>query len=165
MWDPTTSVLGRFSNADSFIRTGQAPMFLKTHLSNETEDLQNSIREINISKKTAMPLKTSTHTHRQLLFLLQNSKLCHPRSPCQRCTMLSSLCQASAKGCYWGRDLPLRDRTGGAAMHKAYVGRESPFLFALLPGWGTTQSLGNGSESLVAATRCVEDWSLFPRLR
>lgn len=131
MHDPTAPILGRFANADSLIHTGQAPIFLKTHPSNETEDLQNSIREINISRKIAMPLKTSTHTPTQLFFLLQNSKLCHPRSPCQRRTTLSSLCQASATGCCWGRDLPLRERAGGLRCMRSTCGEGKPFSFCI----------------------------------
>lgn len=73
--------------------------FFKTPSSNETEDLQNTNREIYISRKTAMPLKTGTHTHTQLLILLQNSKLCHPYSLCQM-RQPSPLSQ----GCCWARD-------------------------------------------------------------
>lgn len=37
--------------------------FLKTHPSNQTEDLQTSIKEITNSRETTMVLKASTHIH------------------------------------------------------------------------------------------------------
>lgn len=53
----------------------------------------------------------------------QNPTLCHHGSPFQGHTMPPSLCQTSAHGCCWGRDLPLCER---AAMHEAR-GKERPF--------------------------------------
>lgn len=105
--------------------------FLKTHPSNQREDLQNSIKAATNSRKTAMALKASTHTHRELLFLPQNSTQCHLQSPCQGHTMPPSLCQTSIHGCCWGRDLPLWERAGRELQCMRYKGRKDLFL---LPG-------------------------------
>lgn len=152
------------SLVQTLVCTGQAPIFLKTHPSNETEDLQNSIREINMSRKIAMPLKTSAHTHTQFLLLLRNLKLSHPCSSCQRRTMLASLCQASAKGCCWQRICSfMREQRGCDAWDTHGEGKL--FSFRVTVGMRCNSVLKEQVWAPVAFTTRVEDLSLFPRFR
>lgn len=142
--EPTASLLGRFSNADSWFRQSKH-QFLKTHPSNQIEDLQNSIKETTNSREPAMALKASTHTHSCLLShriqhcatfsALARDPPCHPLSA--RPALMDA---AGAGTCPFGRELR-------CVRHK---GRKD---LLLLPGRGISQSLGNGSESQVASTQ------------
>lgn len=107
--DPTASLLGRFSSADSLYRQSKH-QFLKIHPINQIDNLQNSIKETTNSRETAMALKASTRTHSY--FFSHRTQCCHLRSPCQGHTTPSSPCQTSTHGCCWGRDRPLWERAG-----------------------------------------------------
>lgn len=123
--DPTASLLGRFSSADSLYRQSKH-QFLKIHPINQTDNLQNSIKETTNSRETAMALKASTHTHRQLFFLPQNPML-PPLQPLPGThhTIFSLPDQHSWMLLGQG-PAPLGESREGAVMHEAH-GKERPF--------------------------------------
>lgn len=116
---------GRVLQHRLFVQTGQAPVFENSP--QQSEDLQNSIKETTNCRETAMALKASTHTHRELLFLPQNPTTCHPPilardTPCHLLSGRVALMDAAGAG-----PVPVGESRDGAAMHEAQ-GKERPVL-------------------------------------